>query len=140
MPWLIGALQAADACLFVVDLSDASCVEQAQAVLAILRDKHVTLTERWDAADGAGSSDSTGDDPFALLLPTLMLANKSDLIADVAAEIETFRELSGVRYPALAVSATTARGLDEIGPWLFAHLGIVRVYTKAPGKAPEKIV
>jgi ribosome-interacting GTPase 1 len=34
------------------------------------------------------------------------------------------------------VSATTGLGLGEIGPWLFSHLGIVRVYTKAPGRAP----
>jgi len=138
VPWLIGALQTADACLFVVDLSDPSCVEQAQAAFAILRDKHVTLTERWDTAGGAGVSDGNGDDPFAMVLPTLMLANKSDLLGNVAAEVETFRDLSGFRYPALAVSATTGSGLDEIGPWLFSHLGIVRVYTKAPGKAPEK--
>jgi ribosome-interacting GTPase 1 len=138
VPWLSGALQTADACLLVVDLSDPSCVEQAQTTLAILRDKHVTLTERWESLKGDGGSDAAGEDPFALVLPTLMLANKSDLIADISAELEAFRELSGLRYPALAVSATAGSGLDEIGPWLFSHLGIVRVYTKAPGKAPEK--
>jgi len=139
VPWLVGALQTADACLLVVDLSDPSCVEQAQSALAILRDKHVTLTERWDeAVKGEESADAAGYDPFALTLPTLMLANKADFIADVEAEMEAFRELSGLRFPTLAVSATTGSGLDAIGPWLFSHLGVVRVYTKAPGKAPEK--
>jgi len=138
VPWLFGALQTADACLLVVDLSDASCVEQVQSVLALLRGKHVSLTERWDTRDVTQTEDVAGEDPFALTLPTLLLANKADLIADVNAELDAFRELTGLRYPALAVSASTGRGLEELGPWLFSRLGIVRVYTKAPGKPPEK--
>ena len=42
------------------------------------------------------------------------------------------------RSPALAVSAKTGLGLGEVGAWLFGHLGIVRVYTKTPGKPAEK--
>jgi len=136
VPWLASALQTADACLLVVDLSESSCVEQVQALHAILRGKHVTLTERWDAAAfSAGAGDY---DPFALKLPAIMLANKADLAADEAAEVEAFRELTGLNYPALAVSAMTGQGLGEVGAWLFGHLGIVRVYSKAPGKPAEK--
>lgn len=136
LPWLASALQTADACLLVVDLSESSCVEQVQALHAILRDKHVTLTERWDAA--SPNADVGDGDPFALRLPALMLANKADLAADEAAEVEVFRELTGLNYPALAVSAKTGQGLGEVGAWLFGHLGIVRVYTKTPGKPAEK--
>jgi ribosome-interacting GTPase 1 len=136
LPWLASALQTADACLLVVDLGESSCVEQVQAVHAILRDKHVTLTERWDAA--SPNADVGDGNPFALRLPALMLANKADLAADEAAEVEAFRELTGLNYPALAVSAKTGQGLGEVGAWLFGHLGIVRVYTKTPGKPAEK--
>jgi hypothetical protein len=136
VPWLASALQTADAALLVVDLSESSCVEQVQALHAILRARHVTLTERWGAAPAG--TDAAGDDPFALMLPALMLANKADLAADEAAEVEAFRELTGLRYPALAVSAQTGQGLGEVGAWLFGHLEIVRVYTKAPGKPPAK--
>ena len=136
MPWLASALQTADACLLVVDLGESSCVEQVQAVHAILREKHVTLTERWDAA--SANADAGDGDPFALRLPALMLANKADLVADEAAEVEVFRELTGFKYPALTVSAETGQGLGEVGAWLFGHLCIVRVYTKAPGKPAEK--
>ncbi len=136
VPWLAGALQTADACLLVVDLGHADCVEEVQAVHAMLHEKRVTLTERWPVAN---ESDEAGDDdPFALRLPTLLLANKADLSIDAAAELEAFRELTGLRYPALAVSAETGRGLSELGPWLFRALGIVRVYTKAPGKPAAK--
>jgi ribosome-interacting GTPase 1 len=71
-------------------------------------------------------------------LPTLLLANKCDAIAAVDEELDAFRELSGERFPVLSVSAATGEGLDELGSWLFERLGIVRVYTKAPGHAFEK--
>ena len=139
IPWIAGTLQTADACLLVVDLGEPSCVEQLQAVHAVLREKRVTLTERWDAAgDSSATAEDRNEDPFALRLPTLMLANKADQIANIDAELEVFRELTGLSYPALAVSATTGHGLGDIGPWLFGHLGVVRVYTKTPGHPADK--
>jgi ribosome-interacting GTPase 1 len=77
-------------------------------------------------------------DPFSLRLPALLLANKADRLADPSAEVQAFLELSGLRYPALTVSALDGRGLGELGAWLFSHLGIVRVYTKSPGKPPDR--
>jgi len=71
-------------------------------------------------------------------LSTLLLANKADRVADPDAELQAFLEVAGLRYPALTVSATTGQGLGQIGPWLFAHLDIVRVYTKAPGRPPAR--
>ena len=136
VPWLAGALQTADGCLLVVDLGHTECVEEVQAVHAILREKRVTLTERWPSDDTPADADD--EDPFALRLPTLILTNKADLSADAGAELEAFRELTGLRYPAIAVSATGGQGLSELGPWLFHALDIVRVYTKAPGKAAAK--
>jgi ribosome-interacting GTPase 1 len=136
--WLGGALQTADGCLLVVDLGDAACLEQIEAVHALLRERRVTLTERWEpASEPTGSPDETDADPFTVRLPTLLLANKSDGLTDADAELRTFLDVAALRYPALIVSATTGSGLGEIGPWLFAHLGIVRVYTKAPGRPPD---
>jgi ribosome-interacting GTPase 1 len=133
--WLAAALQTADACLLVVDLSDPACVEQVEALHAWLRDKRVTLTEQWDA-DGPPAAEE--EDPFALRLPALLLANQADRLADPEEELRAFLELTGLRYPSLIVSAQSGRGLGNIGPWLFEHLGIVRVYTKAPGKPAER--
>jgi ribosome-interacting GTPase 1 len=133
VPWLGATLQMADAALLVMDLGDADCVDELAQVESILRERGVTLVERWEHADTPAD-----DDPFAVRLPALLLANKSDLLASADEEIEAFRELSGERFPVLKVSATTGEGLDELGRWLFDHLGIVRVYTKAPGHAFEK--
>jgi uncharacterized protein len=137
--WLASALQTADAGLLIVDLGDPACVEQSEAVQTVLRQCRVTLTHRWEPAGESPSAAVAGDDdPFAVQLPTLLVANKADCLADADTELGAFLEVTGFRYPALAVSATTGRGLGEIGPWLFSHLGIVRVYTKAPGRAPRQ--
>ncbi len=137
--WLVGALQTADAALLVVDLAEPSCVEQLQAAHALLEQQRVTLTEWWPATGESSPAPAEGDDdPFALRLPTLMLANKADGMSDVDAELQAFRELTGSRLPVFAVSASTGHGLGEIGPWLFRNLGVVRVYTKTPGHAADK--
>jgi hypothetical protein len=68
----------------------------------------------------------------------LLLANKIERVADAEAELEAFREISGLPLPMLPISAATGRGLAEIGPWLFRALRIVRVYTKLPGKPADR--
>src|SRR5256712_1658595 len=137
--WLATALETADAALLVGDLGEPRCVEQVAAVHTLLRERRVTLTERWKPAVETAPAGAEGEgDPFALRLSTLLLANKADRVADPDAELQAFLEVAGLRYPALTVSATTGQGLGHIGPWLFAHLDIVRVYTKAPGRPPAR--
>jgi len=137
--WLASALQTADACLLVVDLGDPACVERMEALHAVLRERRVTLTDRWEPeGEPAREAAEVDEDPFALRLPAVLLANRADVLTDVDTELRAFLELTGIRYPAFAVSATTGRGLGEIGPLLFCQLGIVRVYTKVPGRPPDR--
>jgi ribosome-interacting GTPase 1 len=112
-------------------------VDQVADLRRLLRDRRVHLTPDWPAGPAAGEGE-VQEDPFAILLPTLMLAAKSDLIQEIEAEIDVFREITGLDYPALPVSVETGDGLEEIGPWLFRGLDIVRVYTKAPGRPPDQ--
>jgi small GTP-binding protein len=86
--------------------------------------------------DLADPAQDHADELFHLNLPTVLIANKSDLDPDPG-EIETLEELLGLRFPALTVSAKTGDGLDELGSFLFRALEIVRVYTKAPGKPAD---
>jgi ribosome-interacting GTPase 1 len=144
IPWIHQALQTSDACLLVLDLSDADCVDRLQAVQNVLRERRIWLTPRWPGIDEsaaavqANDDEANDDDPFALRLPTLMVASKADLLDDVQAQLQTFRELAGSTYPAIAASASQGRGLGEIAPWLFRALGIVRVYTKTPGHPADR--
>ncbi len=131
LPWLAHALQPADGCLLVVDLGEPACVEQTAELHELLAARRVTLTGSWEPVP------DEDEDPFAVRLPTLMVATRADQIPGIDEELAALRELTGYTYPALVVSAATGRGLDQIGAFLFRHLGVVRVYTKVPGRPPD---
>jgi len=135
--WFINALQPADGVLLVVDISDPDCLEQVPVILERLAEKKVFLTAEWPGLGSAEAEvlDETGD-PFRLELPTVLIANKSDLDPDPE-EVKILEELLGLRFPTLTMSAKTGDGLDELGAFLFSALEIVRVYTKTPGKPAD---
>jgi ribosome-interacting GTPase 1 len=135
VPWIGNAIQTADAAAFVVDLSQPGCVEEVVLAHEILAERKIVLTARWPI-DGPVVEDEVPD-PFTTVLPTVLVANKADLLTDLEEELGILEELAGVDYPTLATSAETGTGLEGFGRWLFDRLGIVRVYTKIPGKEPD---
>ena len=146
-PWLAGLLQTADAAWMVVDLADPACVEQLLAIREELAKRKITLTDDWpglsprvdplpDPQSGESDAEELAD-PFRVHLPTVLVANKSDLDPDPE-EARVLEELTGVRFPAITTSAQTGHGLEELARFLFAALGVVRVYTKLPGKPAER--
>ncbi|MCP4041935.1 MAG: TGS domain-containing protein, partial [Gammaproteobacteria bacterium] len=145
-PWFVNALQPADAALLVVDLSDPECTEHILTIRERLTRKKITLEERWPGLDtepdawgpppiSNRENESAKEfmNPFHIRLPTLLVANKSDLDPDPD-EVKILEELLEVRFPALATSAATGQGLEKLGALLFKGLEVVRVYTKAPGR------
>lgn len=132
VPWILNALQPADGCLLVVDMAHPGCMEEMVVLHELLAERRIHFTPAWPQ----GVSDR-GDDPFGVLLPAALVATKTDLTADIEADIEVFRELTECDYPVLTTSTETGRGLDRIGPWLVERLGVVRVYTKVPGRPPD---
>lgn len=136
-PWLVNTLQHADGVLLVIDLSDPDCLEQIPVILGRLAEKKIFLRAEWPGIEADGDAPAEDDDPFRMDLPTVLIANKSDLDPDPD-EVKVLEELLGLRFPALTVSAETGDGLDELGPFLFHALEIVRVYTKTPGKPADK--
>jgi ribosome-interacting GTPase 1 len=145
-PWLAGLLQTADAAWLVVDLADPACAEQLLAIRAELAKRKITLSGDWPGLSHPGeasgrepheSDDEEMPDPFRIHLPTVLVANKSDLDPDPE-EARVLEELTGVNFPAITTSAQTGHGLDELAHFLFTALGIVRVYTKIPGRPAER--
>ncbi len=135
-PWLINALQPADGVLLVIDVSDPDCLEQIPVILERLAEKKAFLTTAWPGLEPAEQEPDETEDPFRLDLPTVLIANKSDIDPDPK-EVEVLEELLGLSFPALTVSAKTGDRLDELGAFLFRALEIVRVYTKMPGKPAD---
>ena len=128
-PALFGVLHGADAAWLVVDVADPDCTEQVTAIREDLARHKIMLDENWPAPHE--------DDVFRVRLPTLLIANKSDLDPEPD-EVKVLEELLDIRYPAFAVSAKTGAGLGELGPFMFKALGVVRVYSKVPGKPADR--
>ena len=93
VPWIVNSLQPADAALLVVDLSDPACVDRTAEALTLLGERRISLLEDWDAALEPLDPDADDYDPFAIRLPTLMVAARSDLLDDSESEIAVFKEL-----------------------------------------------
>ncbi len=150
-PWMAGLLQTVDAAWLVVDLADPACAEHLLVTRTELAQRKITLSDRWpglsadiDSASAAqaerGEAPGVEDvpDPFQVQLPALLVANKYDLDPKPD-EVRVLEELTDVRYPAIATSTLTGHGLDQLAPFVFQALGIVRVYTKLPGRPAEKV-
>lgn len=133
VPWISNAVYPADGCLLVVNLGQPGCVERVVQLMDILRERKVELIATWPI-DPVGDGDH---DLFTKHLPTLLVANQVDRHGDPSEELAILEELAGVTFPYMAVSAETGEGLEELGNWLFERLGVVRVYTKIPGKEPD---
>jgi ribosome-interacting GTPase 1 len=64
----------------------------------------------------------------------MIIFNKADFLPDPE-ELALYLEFLEDRFPALAVSAAKSTGLAQLRAALFYLLGLVRVYTRVPGKA-----
>ncbi len=142
-PWLGTALQPADAALLVVDIASPDWAEEFEIVVEKMAEKRVTFVAKWPGLPGAGKprrkkrrakQQDTFEELFRIRLPALLVANKCDL-GDYENVLSGLRRKLG--YPAILVSARTGENLESIPDFLFKGLGVVRAYTKTPGKPPD---
>jgi ribosome-interacting GTPase 1 len=118
--------RSADAAVLFLDLADDDGPAATQAVIDRLRAAHRELV--------AGKP--TADDPTTYHLPTLLAATKGD---DEAADIrlEIAKEAFAGRFPLFVISAERGDGLADLRKAIYDRLGVMRVYTKQPGKPPD---
>lgn len=126
-PFITDITRAADAAVLFLDLSDDDGPANTQAVIDRLARARRVLVADPAAAD---------DDPTTYHLKTLLVATRAD---DEAADIrlEIAREAFAGKFPVIVVSAETEAGLDELRKAIYDRLGVMRVYTKQPGKPPD---
>lgn len=111
-PWLPQVIRNADAGALVVDVNDPAILDEVEFVPNILN---------------AGR----------LPVPKLLVGNKADL-PGARDNYEALRDLYGDRYTCVAVSALTGLNLEQFARAVFDLLGLVRVYTKPPGKKLDR--
>ncbi len=127
-PWMPGLVGSADAALFVVDLGDDDLIDNAEVVQARLADSHVELVRELPF---------DSDDETLRHVKTVIVANKVD-VEGAADRLAILREWYGERFPIVGTSASTRVELDTLTALAYDTLGVVRVYTKVPGKAADR--
>jgi ribosome-interacting GTPase 1 len=125
--YLSSMVRAADAAVLVVDLGDDDGPLAAEAVVERLAGVKTVLTGRPPAGH---------DDPSVHHTKTLLAANKLDL-PGAAERLELVRELFGDRFDVQALDAESGRALEELRTAIYRMLGVIRVYSKRPGKPPD---
>jgi ribosome-interacting GTPase 1 len=76
-------------------------------------------------------------DGFLLSVPCLVMVNKFDS-EEFAEHYEIFQELLAEEHPLIPASAQTGYNIDVLKKAIFEQLGVIRVYSKAPGKEADK--
>ncbi|MGE5569839.1 MAG: GTPase [Rhodospirillales bacterium] len=110
-PWLPQVIRNADLGVLLVDLNDPALLDQIEFIEQTL-ERH------------------------RLARPPLLAGNKIDL-PGAEANLAALQDLYGERYRYIGISAAAGRNLDLFARAVFDALGLVRVYTKAPGKKAD---
>ncbi len=126
-PWMGGIIRQADLILLVADLSSEELLDEVEGVLMLLGNSRI-LPQSTE-----GSEEEHSPMEFR---KTLMVANKYDA-PGAASKLEILKEIYGSRFRILASSTTTGEGLDYLKKEIFEQLGIIRIYTKMPGKKAD---
>jgi ribosome-interacting GTPase 1 len=127
-PWAPGLIRSADAALLVADLASDDVADATEAVLARLAATHTELV---------GTLPYDVDDESVRHVKTLMVANKADAVG-ARERLDVVREWFEPRYPILPVSAERREGLDDLRKATYDLLGVIRIYTKVPGKPADR--
>lgn len=126
-PFVTDVTRAADAAVLFLDLSDDDGPAATKAALDRLQ-----LARRELVPPGSGQS----ADPAVYAIPTVIVASKCD---DDAADIrlELAREEFGTKFPLVVISAERGDNLDALRKAIYDALGVMRIYTKQPGKPAD---
>ncbi|MGQ9495070.1 MAG: TGS domain-containing protein [Thermoanaerobaculaceae bacterium] len=125
-PWLPNLVRAADAAALFIDPTSPEVPEDAEVVRQRLAEMRIPLV-------GSLPEDADcGDTP----LPTVMVVTKIDKAREE--DIQVLVELYGEVFPVVKVSAVTHTGLELLKVALWRSLGLLRVYTKPPGKPVDR--
>jgi uncharacterized protein len=145
-PWLFALIRQADGALLVGDLDDDDLLAAMDRVMELTAQGRVEFARARDVVPAAGrdgpprvEAAESGASPPSRPTPALLVAAKHDAAAaDV--RLELLREAYGARFDILPVSAEAGEGLEALRNELFRMLGVIRVYTKAPGRRADKSV
>ncbi len=123
--WVSGILRASDAILLVVDLSEDPEI-QAELLIGQLAKWRIGLLKRQESPEKCHGCK-----------PAIVAASKSDAPA-AQGGLDRLRAKFATLYPIVQVSTESKEGLEELRRVLFENSRIIRIYSKEPGKEPDR--
>jgi len=126
-PEFLNLIRRVDLVLIMIDLH-ADPVQQFEFVLKKLQENRIAPKHLEGKIEVDG---------FLLHVPTLVVVNKFDS-EEFEEHYQIFQELLGQEYPMVPVSVKTGHNMDSLKQTIFEKLGVIRVYSKAPGKDVDK--
>ena len=124
-PGQIGTYRHCDLIAVVIDLST-NFAEQVDICMDYLESKNLLIDDQTGASDERGK---------VLGTKVFCICTKFD-IAETNA-LQNLKQLCKKPFEFAEISAKTGTGLDKLSRMLFNLLGIIRIYTKPPGKKPD---
>jgi len=125
---VVSLARVADSLAVVLDLSDDAILDRFEEVRdEMLKSRTVLVGELAGRREPA---------PATVNKTAFVVANKLDAFG-AAESMEVLNEFYGDEFVIQAVSAVTGEGLEDLRHRMYDSLGIIRVYTKAPGKPAD---
>jgi ribosome-interacting GTPase 1 len=126
--WVPNVIRSADAALLVADLASDDVADATVEVLERLAPTHTELV---------GELPYDIEDESIRHLKTVLVPTKLD--ADGARDrLEVLSEWFAPRFPIVPVSGQSKEGLETLRTATYHLLGVVRVYTKVPGRPADR--
>jgi ribosome-interacting GTPase 1 len=125
-PEFLNLIRRVDLILIMIDLH-ANPVQELEFVIGKLIENRIAPQYLEGKVEAEG---------FLLHQPCLVMVNKYDSEA-YTEHYEIFQELLEEEHPLIPASAETGFNLDALKMAIFHKLGVIRVYSKAPGKEAD---
>ncbi|NPV80848.1 MAG: TGS domain-containing protein [Firmicutes bacterium] len=139
MPGQAGAMRNSDAMLIVLDASSDDCVDQMEGCLGFMRERRILMEERIEGVRGI-TPDQCLIAVTKVDLPREFSLDERLDISFSSPALDNFRileELGPRNIKMIPVSCKTGFNIELLRTWIFRVLGIIRIYSKIPGKEPD---
>lgn len=131
--WVSGILRYADALIIVVDLSDDPEIQAELLIDQIKRwNIHTKSKSEIQSASGRPKSETS----VGLSKRVLIVANKIDLPDTEDSFLRLKMKFENI-YSCIAVSSLGKKNIEQLKRAIFNLSGVIRVYSKPPGKEPD---
>lgn len=125
-PELFDLIRSSDLILIVVDIQTNTFQQLEESLILLNRHKIIPKQCR----------EKTIDERRIEFIPVMVVVNKDD-DDKFDEDVKVFKELMETELPLVPISVLNKRNFEKLKNQIFECLGIIRIYSKPPGKEPD---